>query len=124
MKIVKSIYQGYLWYSDKSQPQIVDNEEFELEKSDSDNPFVIEGQLCNGEKSISIKFVDGKYIVKEYDLKNLQGEYQEQTFKGNRIEKELCFRQYWKEQADELCENMPVLQSAELVFVGFKEKED
>lgn len=120
MKIEKSKYQGYLWYSDKKEPQVLNNEVFELQIADDANPFVIEGQLYDGMKSISIKYVDGKYIVNTYDLNALDGEIQEQMFHSHRMEgKLLKFKQIWKKQPDELCENMHVLQPAELVFVGF-----
>lgn len=125
MKIEKSKYQGYLWYSDKKEPQVLHDEVFELEIADNTNPFVIEGQLFDGQKSISIKYVDGKYIVNTYDLNTLDGVMQEQTFHSHRMEgKLLKFKQIWKNQSDELCEGMQVLQPAELVFVGFNDKED
>jgi len=125
MKIEKSKYQGYLWYSDNKEPQVLNNEVFELEVADNANPFVIEGQLFDGQKSISIKYVDGKYIVNTYDLNTLDGVMQEQTFHSHRMEgKLLKFIQIWKNQSDELCEGMQVLQPAELVFVGFNDKED
>lgn len=125
MKIEKSKYQGYLWYSDKKEPQVLNNEVFELEIADSSNPFVIEGQLFDGQKSISIKYVDGKYIVNTYDLDALDGVMQEQKFYSHRVDgKQLKFRQIWKEQPDELCEGMQVLQPAELFFVGFNNEED
>ncbi len=125
MKIEKSKYQGYLWYSDKKEPQVLNNEVFELEIADNANPFVIEGQLFDGQKSINIKYVDGKYIVNTYDLNALDGVMQEQKFYSHRMDgKQLKFRQIWKEQPDELCEGMQVLQPAELVFVGFNNEED
>ena len=120
MKIEKSTYQGYLWYSNEKQPQVFDNEAFELEIADDANPFIIEGQLYDGKKSVSIKYVDGKYIVKSYETDSLTGEFQEQVFHSHRMDgKRLKFKQFWKEQPDDLCEGMKVLQPAELVFVGF-----
>lgn len=129
MKIEKSKYEGYLWYSDKNEPDIIDNNtEFELEITDTKNPFIIEGQLYDGEKSISIKHVDGQYIVKEYDMSNLKTlEKEPKSFKANRMKRWLNFNQYWRAGNDSLCENMEVLQPAELVFIGFdtsKKEED
>lgn len=125
MKIEKSKYRGYLWYSNAKEPQILDNEEFELEISDDKNPFIIEGQLYDGEKSISIKYVDGEYIQKIYKMSEMKGSIQEQTFYSNRMkDKQLVFVQYWREESDELCEGMKVLQPKELVFVGFSKKEE
>ena len=126
MKIEKSIYQGYLWYSDQKAPQVLNNEVFELESADSSNPFIVEGQLFDGQKSISIKYVDGKYLVKEYILDDLSNcEKVEQVFHSYRMDGEqLKFNLYWREVEDDLCEGMKVLQPAELVFVGFNDKED
>ncbi len=125
MKIEKSKYQGYLWYSDKKEPQVLNDEMFELEIDDNANPFIIEGQLCDGHKSISIKYTDGQYVVKTNDLDELEGEIQEQMFYSHRMGgMKLKFKQIWKEQPDELCEGMRVLQPAELVFVGFNDKEE
>ena len=123
MKIEKSKYQGYLWYSDKKEPQVLNNEVFELEIADSSNPFVMEGQLFDGQKSISIRYVDGKYLYKEYDMVKLNGsEMSEQVFYLHRtVGKKLKFNQYWQEREDSLCEDMKVLQPAELVFVGFND---
>ena len=100
MKIEKSIYQGYLWYSDQKAPQVLNNEVFELEIADSSNPFIVEGQLFDGQKV-------------------------EQVFHSYRMDGEqLKFNLYWREVEDDLCEGMKVLQPAELVFVGFNDKED
>ena len=124
MKIDKSTYQGYLWYSDEKEPRVFNNEEFELDIANDENPFVVEGHLFDGINSISIKYVDGKYIVKTYEVKdndfkspNLVKEFLPNCMKS--VEK-LRFLEYWKLKEDNLCENMEVLQPAEFVFVGFK----
>ena len=70
-QIEKSTYQGYLWYSDKDQPKVLNNVDSEITLDETKNPFVIEGQLFDGKRSISIKYVDGKYIVKKYVLAEL-----------------------------------------------------
>ena len=121
MKIEKSKYEGYLWYSDKCTPDVKMGEEFEIELNEDTNPFIVEGQLFDGKKSISLKYVDGKYLVKKYNLDELNGiETTEQTFHAHRMDnKKLKFKQYWRPQPDELCEGMRVLQPEELVFVGF-----
>ena len=63
-----------------------------------------------------------KYVVKKDDFKspNAIKEFLPNRIKG--IEK-LCFLEYWKPQKDNLCEDMEVLQPAELVFIGFNDKE-
>jgi CRISPR type III-associated protein (TIGR04423 family) len=68
--------------------------------------------------------------VKEEDFNNPNVEVKE--FLPNRMDKveKLRFLEYWKPQEDKkdkedsLCENMKVLQPAELVFIGFKNKEE
>lgn len=124
MKIEKSKYQGYLWYSDKATPRVLNNEDFELEINDNENPFIIEGQLFDGVNSISIKFVDGQYIVKSYDVQETERKNAQEYLPNRMKDKKLLFVQRWKEQQDDLCEGMQVLQPEELVFVGFKNKEE
>ena len=128
MKIEKSNYTGYLWYSNEKKPKVYQNEEFELDLDKIENPFVIEGQLYDEGRrlSYSIKFVDGKYIVKEYKLDELKDVcYTEQTYQGNRMDgTTLCFYQYWREEPDGFCEGMNVLQPNELVFVGFNDNKE
>lgn len=127
MKIEKSKYQGYIWYSNESKPaKVLNNEGFEIEIADDENPFIIEGQLYDGKVSISIKYVDGKYLYKEYDMVKLNGlEMTEQMFYSHRMDgKQLKFKQYWRPEKDDKCCDMDVLQPAELVFVGFNDKEE
>lgn len=125
MKIEKSIYDGYIWYSDKSKPEIFQNQDFEFDADKIGNPFIIEGQLYDDQKkfSYSIKFVDGKYICKKYEVESTdfnKKDVEIKTFHANRMDNlKLQFLQYWKEEDDELCEGMKVLQPKELVFVGF-----
>lgn len=126
MKIEKSIYDGYIWYSDKSNPEVFQEKDFEFDTDKIDNPFIIEGQLYDAQKrvSYSIKFVDGEYICKTYenvskDVANGE-DIMLKIFHSNRMDNlKLQFLQYWKEEVDELCEGMKVLQPAELVFIGF-----
>ena len=125
MKIEKSIYDGYIWYSDKSNPEIFQNQDFEFDADKIGNPFIIEGQLYDEQKKISysIKFVDGKYICKKYEVESTdfnKKDVEIKTFHANRMDNlKLQFLQYWKDENDELCEGMKVLQPAELVFIGF-----
>lgn len=125
MKIENAKYTGYLWYSDETKPQVLSNEDFELKIPDSKNPFIIEGQLCDDKNSISIKFVDGKYIVKTYTLSDYEA-VKTDEYVPNRMDKveKLLFKRSWKSKKDDLCCGMEVLQPAELVFVGLKMKED
>lgn len=123
-------YCGYIWMSNKKMPEII-NGNFTKLLDNTTNPFIIEGQLYDAEKGVSysIKFVDGDYLILRFDVKkedfnNKDNEIKE--FYANRIEghKKLCFLQYWRSKKDEMCCDMDVLEPAELVFVGFNDKED
>jgi CRISPR type III-associated protein (TIGR04423 family) len=126
-------YEGYLWLSDAKEPQ-TDSFDKRLGITDTSNPFIVEGQLYSEEakKSYSIKYIDGKHLITEYDLENIPDgwiseESDEKSFIPNRIKaSRLLFRQYWKLQKDDLCEGMETLIPAAYVFVGFinNEKED
>jgi CRISPR type III-associated protein (TIGR04423 family) len=134
MKIIdiKEPCEGYIWKSNEEKPEVFYNEPVNLLLDEGKNPFIIEGQLYVKNKiSYSIKYVDGKYFVTEYDLTNLSSGYELKEYIPNRrivkndiaINK-ICFRQYWKPEEDDLCEKMNVLVPSAHVFVGFKLKED
>lgn len=148
MKIDTTKYEGYVWMSDSTQPTILEdgkvvvpddvttasviNEKGVLELIDDANPFVIEAQLYDrvNRHSIAIKYIDGKYIINEKNVQEsdlTSADVQATVFESNRMNREekrkLAFLQYWAPEADPLCEGMPVLQPAELVFVGFKKEE-
>lgn len=122
-KIEKSKYEGYIWMSNQPAPKVFKNEECERELIDGENPFIVEAQLCDGTYSISVKFIDGEYLVNKFDISEKPSdkfEYSEQKYIANFDEVAgLQFRQYWREKEDELCNNMKVLQPAEFIFVGF-----
>lgn len=132
-KIDKTLsYEGYLWMSDKEEPEVYDNAAIEL-PNEGDNPFVVEGQLYNEEKglSYSIKYVDGEYIVHEYIVKDADKENpdnQPMTYISNRMgDKKLHFLRYWEEILDEdnykdndNPKGLPVLTQTKNVFIGFK----
>lgn len=127
-------YEGYLWMSDQENPNVYENTSVELPAEGS--KFVVEGQLFNKTEglSYSIKYVDGQYIVQEYevteaDLKNPDN--QVKTYLSNRMgDKKLQFLRYWEEVLDEdnykdtaNPNGLPVLTQTKNVFIGFKEKE-
>ncbi len=120
--------QGYIWKSDAPKPEkVYSNELCELTLDESENPFIVEGLLTDGKnKSVHIKYIDGKYLITNFEWGKLSNEYTEQKFIAHRIENvsKLIFRQYWKSKIDSLCEGMETLQPAELVFVGFETKEN
>lgn len=130
--IEKGNYVGYVWYSDKTSPNMYAGNEFTDTLDTNHNPFIIEGQLFNPVKQISysIRYVDGSYLVQRWDLKmDFESEdftFTPKEFKAHpRMGKQtLLFRQYWKAESDELCLDMKVLQPHALVFVGFKDNKE
>jgi CRISPR type III-associated protein (TIGR04423 family) len=123
--ISKAKYEGYIWLSDQTTPQVFDgNSEQSLTLTDGENPFVVEGQLWDAaeKRSISIRNVDGRYIVVSTDVTDEQLKEPVVTYIPHRIQdvKGLKFLRIWKEQADPLCEGMSTLQLQSTVFVGFE----
>lgn len=124
MIIDKSKYEGYIWESDKRDPELLPSAGT-INTDNVGNPFVIEGQLVDLGKtqSLSIKMVDGKYIVKEYKLSDYDDcKVEDYEYIPNRMPgvERLCFKRAWREKKDDMCEGWNVLQPAELVFVGLK----
>ncbi len=121
-------YEGYIWKSDKQNPTVLHNEEYDF-SSVQENPFVVEALLyCRDEDlSIMVKHT-GKYVIKAYDLKEwgkksknvevVEKEYLPHRL-GSRVSK-LMFSQFWEEEADSLCEGMSVLKLKANIFKGFK----
>ena len=134
------VYEGYLWRSDSKEPTFLNGTtlgSLQLVASNSgkqitfeeitneSNPFIIEGQLYSKDANLSysIKYVDGKHYVIQFDLNNIPDDwvFDEKGFIPNRINaSKLKFRQYWKPEIDEFCKGMEVLQPAAFVFVGFE----
>jgi len=120
-------FEGYIWMSDSENPKMFKHENlctplFE-NASDNNNPFIIEGQLfaAEAQKSYSIKYVDGKHLVVEYDLSQPLPDFTDTQFIPNRLKDvdKINFRQYWKAETDAYCVNMETLKPACYVFVGF-----
>lgn len=129
-------YEGYLWMSDQENPAVYENDSVTLPEEGA-NPFVVEGQLYNEKEglSYSIKFVDGQYIVLEYnvtevDMKNPDNQIK--TYLSNRMgDKKLQFLRYWEEVPDvdnftdsNNPKGLPVLTQTKNVFIGFKKQEE
>ena len=144
-QIDKANYEGYIWWSDQPTPDVFDgNEEVDITLCDTDNPFIVEGNLWDAEhrRSISIRYADGHYYVREVNVTELElkgiDDKKLDAAKGQvaTVEKEyvpnkmpewvsaLRFLQYWKVENDLMCDGMPMLRPSQLVFIGFKKKEE
>lgn len=112
-------YQGYYWLSNSDKPVVVDGNFDGLSLPSEENPFIVEAQLYSAElnKSYSIKYIDGRYIVIAFDVND---EDETLVYKASwDIKKELIFKCCWRPESDPLCEGMDVLKPSEYYFVGF-----
>lgn len=121
-------YSGYLWYSDKSEPIILNKSRILID-TNSTNPFIIEGHLYNTDYnlSFSMSHTMGKTIVYRFDLNSIPGNWVsdeiDDTIKyifNSPFSKYIVFKRFWKPEVDKLCSNMCVLKPAFFVFVRFE----
>ena len=150
--IERGNYEGYLWFSDADAPVVLDGEELAvdfdqvltIEGKDYDLPskkvFIVEAQLFdnNSKISYSVKYVDGKHLVKRYEVDKKYLEKQNEIdalsdnpekpdykqYYGNRLKRWLKFLQYWKLQKDSFCCGMETWIPKQLVFVGFNNQKE
>lgn len=125
---IKGKYEGYIWLSDATHPTVFPGKDDNSIVLDEEaNPFIIEGALfdkANG-KSISIKYVDGRYIISEHNVSPDEMNGNDHIIRKNYLAhrmhgvKGLSYLQYWRKEADPLCEEMETLQPDKLVFIGF-----
>jgi CRISPR type III-associated protein (TIGR04423 family) len=120
-------YEGYLWYSNEQAPIYI-NKERKVESTDFKAfPFIIEGNLIdkNGDISISIKNVDGKYLVYRVDFQKInQDQLENVEFiaqKNNWGIEKIKIAVYWKETAIEPDnENLKDIVSLEPKWTAFR----
>lgn len=122
--------EGYIWWSDQQAPKVYPNSPLDISLDETKNPFIVEGLLYDkdNKKSYSIKYVDGQYLTKEYNVEEqdfANPDNEQKSFLSNRMDgRWLKFLRYWEEEKDENCMAMHVLTLTKNVFVGFNEKED
>jgi len=114
-------YYGYIQFLhrpiDKSKDIFLDKEP----KVEDEDGFVYEAHFCNGNKSISIKQVNDKWLVSETDISKIAKD-DIQTYKSD-IEGwnyNIKMAQIWEDVEDSLCENMKVKKLKKVVFAGFE----
>lgn len=118
-------YEGYLWKSDSKVPVIFQDEQVDKALF-AKLPFIVEGHLFakEDELSLKIKNIDGDYHIYAANLKSLPStQLSENSFvamKNSDGIKHIQSVQFWEQTADELCENMPVLEPSWVAFKGFK----
>ena len=118
-------YQGYVWYSDQKDPEIIDGT-FKTDIMSEENPFIIEAQLFapRTNHSITVRYVDGEYVVNQYDLSEESVNASDKRIReymsnrmGGRV---LGFMELWKTEQDPCCENFDVLEPKDFIFIGFR----
>jgi CRISPR type III-associated protein (TIGR04423 family) len=130
--IPKLTYEGYVWFSNKKEPQILDKALFDSIQSE-ENTFIIEALLWNAEDggtSIMVRHT-GKCHIQEFKLKELPAGHElvDKVYLPHRLGdkvKHVCFKQLWVLQEDPLCfdnetkKGMEVMTMKALIFTGFK----
>ena len=79
-------YTGYIWLSDQSKPDILENETYDFSKI-KQNPFIIEAKLFAEKENVSVnvKHIDGKYIISIIELNNIpeNAEIEDKSYLAN-----------------------------------------
>jgi len=118
-------YEGYIWKSDQSNPEVYNNETIEFNKIEL-NPFIIEGLLYCKANNISVHIQHtGEYLIHVYDLNSVsENEKVEKRYLPHRLDgiEKVKFTQVWSPKKDELCEGMEVLKLKATIFCGFEKK--
>jgi CRISPR type III-associated protein (TIGR04423 family) len=117
-------FEGYYWYSNASKPVVLDNQRLS-EALFTQLPFIIEGNLYNEEKgmSINIKNIDGQYLITQAYLGGLNPAHiSEQNYLAHDLKgiKAIKLVHYWQESAaDDLLDGMTTLIPVWMAFKGF-----
>ncbi len=66
-------FEGYLWYSDKASPEVINGVVNDLHTKCTDLPFIVEGFLYSEANKISIHIrnYDGKYHIGVFTIDNI-----------------------------------------------------
>lgn len=121
-------YTGYVWLSDQDKPTVIRDGQIDAALiADGVNPFIIEALLVSGEKSFSIRNINGRMRIDQYAVHHAEDETHTQvSYTAHRMEgvNTLSFYQEWNLVDDPLCDGkdddkMKVLEPGALIFVGF-----
>ena len=115
--------QGYIWMSDKTQPEIIHELNLEDFNNTPSNPFVNECMFSTETTSYIIRFVDGQYIISEApiaksgDVKDEKISYCAHRLNG--IAK-INLIQRWELRENTNCLGLKEYVPTQLVFKGFE----
>ena len=108
-------YEGYVQFSNRPI------EDIWTQKSDisidTKKDFVYEAHFCNDLESISIKQINGSWLVSTTDISSVSDE---DTQINHALKQNVKMAQIWQEVVDELCEGMLVKKIKKVVFAGFE----
>jgi CRISPR type III-associated protein (TIGR04423 family) len=117
-------YEGYIWFSDSQEPEVLfGNKPFSFH-SPKDNPFVVEALLYSRHENVSVMVKHtGKYHITEYDINkiNSNGILIPKEYLPHRLKdvSKVCFFQFWSPESDPNCLNMEVQTLRAIIFSGF-----
>ena len=119
-------YEGYLWFSDQKRPSYITSSKPFRKEDLTKHPFVVEGALYSKEDnlSISIRSIDGRYLIHQFDLSALQNnryrQIEQEWFVSKDSQRKVKMAEIWELTSDKLCEDMETYRPAFKVFMGFK----
>ena len=113
--------EGYVWFSDKSEPYLNENINNSFDTM-ADPRFIVEAHFIVENISHSIRFVDGGHLVAKFNLDEIKKEKCEiKKYLSHRIKdhSKIYFYELWLPEKDAMCCDMEVLKFNGLVFAGF-----
>jgi len=119
------LFEGYYWYSHETEPHTINRERID-KKIFTNMPFIVEGNFFapDEEVSISVKNIDGKYHIVQFELKGdiLNGEIEKSNYIAHDLQgiDEFIMAEAWEPVEDELLNNMKTLVPTWSAFAGFK----
>ncbi len=125
---LSDLFEGYIQMSDEKLNKIFSSKQTlpSWEDLHKNKNFILEACLFDGDRSITIRQINDKFVVIDKKLSDFSEENKkEEKFlaKSNEKNIELIAKitQIWEEKEDENCENIKVLKPTLLLFSGFAE---
>ncbi|TLT02800.1 TIGR04423 family type III CRISPR-associated protein [Aliarcobacter cibarius] len=122
-KSLSKEFEGYIQMSDKKLNKIFSSRQIlptweELHKKN----FILEACLFDGDRSVTIRQVNDKFLVIDEKISNFSN-ISKEFFIAKSLEKDISlkakFIQVWEEKEDVNCLNMKVLKPTIQLFAGF-----
>ncbi len=112
-------YQGYVQFSHRAID--IKKDVFETRQDihvKDESGFIYEAHFCNGHESISIKQINGSWLISPTTL---DGNEDTQSYISDikEFNYKIKMAQIWEEKKDTLCEDMKVKKLKKVVFAGF-----